>query len=86
MQLDCSTYRCEANKRAASKLRQEEDEPLSKEERHKSGALAGDGEKVTVAGHAVAIITYHVYIVILIHSCHICMHTLSFHSSTGKEK
>ena len=45
MQLDCSTYRCEANKRAASKLRQGEDEPLSKEEGHKSGALAGDGEK-----------------------------------------
>lgn len=56
MQLDCSTYSCEAKKHAASKLHQEEDEPLSKEEGHKSGTLAGAGEK------KVAVAACHMYL------------------------
>ena len=84
MQLDYSNYRCKAKKHVGSNLCQEAGKPLSKKEGHKFGALAGTEEKVAVVGHPVAIITCH--IVVLPHSCHICMHTLSFHSSPGKEK
>ena len=61
MQLDYSNYRCEAKKHVGSNLCQEE-KPLSKEEGHKFGALAGTEEKVTVVGHPVAIITCHIVV------------------------
>ena len=46
MQLDYSNYRCEAKKHVGSNLCQEDGKPLSKEEGHKFGALAGTEEKV----------------------------------------
>ena len=48
MQLDYSNYRCEAKKHVGSNLCQEDGKPLSKEEGHKFGALAGTEEKVAV--------------------------------------